>query len=42
MAQDSHILRAIADTDTRIILPKSDIEYPMKAIFNRPVSTSSR
>ena len=37
MAQDRHILCAIALANATIVLTEADIEYPMEGIFHAPV-----
>jgi len=41
MAQDSHILRAIAEANTGIIFTKIDVKDPMETVFNCPMSTGN-
>jgi hypothetical protein len=37
MAQDRHILGAMALTDATVVCAKADIEHPMERIFHAPV-----
>jgi len=37
MAQDRHILCAMAPTDTTVVLAKADIKDPMERMFHAPV-----
>jgi hypothetical protein len=37
MAQDRHILCAIALANATVVFPKADIEHPMERIFHAPV-----
>lgn len=40
MTQDSKVFGAVTGAETRIIFTKSDIEGPMKSIFNRPMGAN--
>ena len=41
MAQDRHILGAMALTDAAVVFAKADIEDPMECIFHTPVLSDS-
>ena len=41
MAQDSHILSAVAFAQAGLILPESNIKDPMEAIFDLPMVSDS-
>ena len=39
MAQNSEILRAIAFAKAALLFTKSDVQNPMKGVFNFPMTT---
>src|SRR5258708_7636053 len=41
MTQKRHVLRTVSETDPGVIFAKSDMQHPMKAVFNSPMVTSS-